>query len=89
MLRNITQGFGLERTLWNDVNNGEWIKMELRDIGLRRGGDWIHLAQERDQWRALVNTVMNFRVPENAWNFLEWLSGCWLLKDLAPRSFCN
>jgi hypothetical protein len=27
------------------------------------GMDWIHLAQYRDQWRALVNTVMNLRVP--------------------------
>jgi hypothetical protein len=27
------------------------------------GVDWIHLAQERDRWRSLVNTVMNFRVP--------------------------
>jgi hypothetical protein len=38
------------------------IKMDLRKIGWD-GVDWIHLAQDRDQWRALVNTVMNIRVP--------------------------
>jgi hypothetical protein len=38
------------------------IKMDLREI--RWGGmDWIDLAQDRDQWIALVNTVMNFPVP--------------------------
>jgi hypothetical protein len=37
------------------------IKMDLREIG-RVGMDWIDLAQDRDQWRALVNTVMNLRV---------------------------
>jgi hypothetical protein len=34
----------------------------LRDIGWD-GMDWIELAQDRDQWRALENTVMNLRVP--------------------------
>jgi hypothetical protein len=38
------------------------IKMDLRDIGWD-GRDWIDLAQDRDQWRALINTVMNLRVP--------------------------
>jgi transcription termination factor 2 len=38
------------------------IKMDLREIGWD-GMDWIDLAQERDQWRGLVNTVMNFWDP--------------------------
>jgi hypothetical protein len=40
----------------------DYIKMDLRDIGWD-GMDWIDLAQDRDQWRALVNAVMNLRVP--------------------------
>jgi hypothetical protein len=35
--------------------------MDLREIGWR-GMDWIDLAQDRDKWKALVNTVMNLRV---------------------------
>jgi hypothetical protein len=35
------------------------------------GMDWIDLAQDRDRWRALVNTAMNLRVPYNAGNFLS------------------
>jgi hypothetical protein len=48
---------GRTRRRW--VDN---IKTELREIGWD-GLDWIDLAYDRDQWRALVNMVMNFRVP--------------------------
>jgi hypothetical protein len=38
------------------------IKMDLREIGWNVV-DWIDMAQDRDQWRALVNTILNLRVP--------------------------
>jgi hypothetical protein len=38
------------------------IKISLREVGWG-GMDWIELAQLKDQWRAVVNTVMNLRVP--------------------------
>jgi hypothetical protein len=38
------------------------IKMDLREIGWD-DMDWIELAQDRDHWRALVNTVLNLRIP--------------------------
>jgi hypothetical protein len=38
------------------------IRMDLTEIGWE-GMDWIHLAQDRDQWRDVVNTVMNLRIP--------------------------
>jgi hypothetical protein len=46
------------------------IKMDLREIGWD-GMDWINVAQDRDQCRALVNAVMNLWVPQNAGNFLS------------------
>jgi hypothetical protein len=48
---------GGPRRMWVDS-----IKIALREIGWD-GIDWMDLAQDRDQWRALVNTVMNLRVP--------------------------
>jgi len=37
------------------------IRMDLKSIG-REGVDWVYLAEDRDQWRAVVNTVMRLRV---------------------------
>ena len=48
---------GRPRRRWEDN-----IKMGLQELG-RCCGDWMGLAEDRDRWRALVSTVMNFRVP--------------------------
>ena len=48
---------GRPRRRWDDN-----IKMDLQEVG-RGCGDWMELAQDRDRWRALLSTVMNFRVP--------------------------
>ena len=48
---------GRSRLKWEDN-----IKMDLQEVGCE-GMDWIELAQDRNRWRALVNVVMNIRVP--------------------------
>ena len=55
---------GTPRRRWYD-----YIKMGLQEVGCG-DMDWIELAQNRDRWRALVNAVINLRVPYNAGNFL-------------------
>jgi hypothetical protein len=47
---------GRPRRRWEDG-----IRMDLEEIGWG-GVEWIHLTQDRDRWRALVNAVMNLRV---------------------------
>jgi hypothetical protein len=44
--------------------------MDLREIGWG-DMDWIDLAQDKEQWRSLVNTVMNLRVPKIVGKFLS------------------
>jgi hypothetical protein len=44
------------------------IRMNLGEIG-RKGVDWMHVAQDRNQWRALANTVMNVWVPYRVGSF--------------------
>ena len=48
---------GRPRRRWGDN-----IKIDLQEVGCG-GMDWIGLALDRDKWRALVNAVMNLRVP--------------------------
>jgi hypothetical protein len=55
---------GRPRRRWEDN-----IKMDLQEVGCG-GMDWIELAQDMDKWRALVNSIMNFRVATNAGHFL-------------------
>ena len=47
------------------VRHARWednIRMDLREVGYDHG-EWIDLAEDRDQWRAYVRAVMNLRVP--------------------------
>jgi hypothetical protein len=58
------RSIGRPRHRWED------IRMNLREIRWS-GMDWIDLAQDWGQWRALVNTVVNLRVPLNVQKFLS------------------
>jgi len=56
----LTEGkrpLGRPRRRWEDN-----IKMDLQEVG-RGGMDWIDLSEDRDRWRALVNAIMNLRIP--------------------------
>jgi hypothetical protein len=60
------QGFGhkskrKEATQKTNAQMRAWVKMDLRET-TSEGVEWIHLVQDRDQWQALVNTVIKLQV---------------------------
>jgi hypothetical protein len=55
--------YTLERKLGKHKRGWEDnVEMDLKQVGLK-DLDWVHLAQDKDHWRDLVETVMNFRIP--------------------------
>jgi hypothetical protein len=52
---------GSPRRRWMDNIKTDLVEVGWGDV------DWIGLAQDRDRWRALVNSLLNLRVPQNAW----------------------
>jgi hypothetical protein len=78
------------RFWWENVRQREFLedpdgegriilKWIFKKWNVEGGMDWIGLAQDRDRWLALVNVVMNLRVPQNAGNFSTSFSGRILL----------
>jgi hypothetical protein len=70
-----------------------WVDSIKMDLGETRGDgvDCIDIAQDRDQWRALVNTVLNLRVPQNAGKFLRGctIGGLFYVISLASGYSCH
>jgi hypothetical protein len=59
-----------KRTLGRPRRRFEDMKIDLKEVGMG-SVHWIYRAQDRDQWRALMKTVIRFRVPSNAGNYLS------------------
>jgi len=61
-------------SIGNLKDTGVNDRMLLKYISKKRNRmgwyDWVHLAQDRNKWQALVNTAMNLRLPYKVWNFL-------------------
>jgi hypothetical protein len=57
------------KTYLDDLSMDGNFKLDTKAVGCI-GMDWIHLAKSTDNWRPVVNTVMNFRIPQNSRDFL-------------------
>jgi hypothetical protein len=66
---------------WTRRRCEDGIRMDCKEVGWE-GVDWIHLVQDKDQWWALVNIVINLRVPYKAGNFLT----SWVTLNLSRRT---
>jgi hypothetical protein len=75
----VIKPLGRPRCRW--VDN---IKMHSVEIGWG-GMDWIRLAQDRDKWIALVNAVLNLRVPQNAGTLSSSYTTCGLSSSVHLR----
>jgi aryl carrier-like protein len=60
--RKVCTRFWWESPKERDHLEDQGVRIDLREIGLGRGVDWIRLVQYRDRWRAVVSAVMNLRV---------------------------
>jgi hypothetical protein len=68
---------GRPRHRWEDN-----IKLDLREIGID-GENWMQLAQDRFQWRAFLNTMMNFLFHKESRMFFDKLSDYQVFKECA------
>jgi hypothetical protein len=63
-----------------DVDGKTLLKIDIIDTGWV-GMNLIHLAQDSDQWRALVNKIQNYRGCTKCWEIREQVSNWWHLKE--------
>jgi hypothetical protein len=68
------RSLGRPRRRWVDNIRMEFLELGCGDV------DWIGLAQDRNRWRALVNSLLNFRVSIKCWETIECPNNWWPLE---------